>query len=328
MGLTRIPNPQTATLLAQQTFNSSGTFTIPGAASGNSQIVFGGTGGGGGGASGFVLYNNYGYDGTTGGAGGSYGQSSTFLYQFYGNTNPANTSITVTIGAGGTAGNARVVTGTSSGASNPGFAGGSSSVNLNGATLTAGSAGQGGQPNGYSAGAGYPAAAYTLTPNNGIVTTGGGRAGYFNSATPSTYGITSTDATWYGGGAGGAGGNSSNASTTAPYGGVAGASGTQGSIYGVLSGGVGTGGAASTGNGVQTAGNGNAATAGTGSGGGGGGYAATNANTATGGNGGAGANPGGGGGAGGGANRNASGTGTGGAGGNGGGGIVTIFIYQ
>lgn len=131
----------------QQTFTSSGTFTVP--PNVTTLYISACAGGGGGGGSGSA-------SGGTSSAGGGGGAGQSITKQAY--TVTPGATISITVGSGGTHGN-----GGAGGGSNPGAAGSAGGNTVIGTlvTLTGGSGGSGGSgPAGGAPGAGYPGGCY------------------------------------------------------------------------------------------------------------------------------------------------------------------------
>jgi len=182
MGIAVFPAPSSALIQKSQTFNSSGTFTLPaGYGAGQpliiSALVCGGGGGGGGG----------GFDsaGSTGGGGGGGGSG---VATFFENIS-LTANATITIGAGGSGG-----TGTSSARGNMGASGGSSNINSLFNSPGGGGGGFGGT-NSFSGGRGFSVNSFGYNIQGGQSTSVNG-----------------------GGGAGGSGGQASNTNDTNPQG--------------------------------------------------------------------------------------------------------------
>jgi hypothetical protein len=323
-----------------QSFTTTGTYSMPTGALMIIVETFGGGGGGGGGAGGPLTV---GHAGGGGGGGGSY-VTSTFAATTLGT--PGSTTIPITVGTGGTAGTAgNTAAGGAGGAGNPSCF--STTTGCAGTVYVKAFGGGGGGPGaataiGAGGGGGGGSEAVGANATNATGATGGAplgaAAGATNSGSGGGGGATATTTAAAGGSSQFGGGGGGQATTT----GAAASGAGGGSVIGGSGGGAGgsitittctlrAGGAGGTGNVVsggggtagsttgQAGGTGNIGVGGGGDGGGGG----ANGCATTGGAGGTGGVKGGGGGGGG-----AGATTTGGAGGTGGAGYVRVWTYR
>ncbi|GIP25480.1 hypothetical protein J23TS9_06100 [Paenibacillus sp. J23TS9] len=189
--------------VGKQEFSTVGTynFTIPEGVTRITVVLSGGGGGGGGG-----------YNGTAGGGGGATGGVSIGTL----NVVPGQ-SCSIVVGSGGKGGN-----GTTGGSAEKGSDGGSSSLSVNGFTITA-YGGGGGYPGTYNGGSGNPGTGGS--PGSGFSTYGFGVSGGSGGSAPKNNGVGGYGAK-HGFGSGGDGGSGDGISI-----GGSGSSGSSGRVF-------------------------------------------------------------------------------------------------